>query len=55
MKRSENELIRYEDLLQFVKNSQKRIKIYEEIKSLGNTKVNQYIDICLDTEGGNYE
>ena len=55
VKRSENELIRYEDLLQFVKNSQKRIKIYEEIKSLGNTKVNQYIDICLDTEGGNYE
>ena len=55
VKRSETELIRYEVLLQFVKNSQKRIKIYEEIKSLGDTKVNQYIDICLDTEGGNYE
>lgn len=55
VKRSENDLVQYETLLHFVENSQKRIKIYDEIKKLGNPNINQYIEKCLDTEGGNYE
>ncbi len=55
VKRSENDLIQYENLLHCVDNAQKRIRIYEAIKQIGNPIVNQYIEECLDTEGGNYE
>lgn len=55
VKRSEKDLINYEEKLHFVENSLKRLETYEKIRSLGNNDINNLIEICENTEGGNYE
>ncbi len=50
IKRSEQLLLKYENKLKIYESFLKRMKLYKEIKSIGDKKVIELINKCIDTE-----
>lgn len=58
IRRSRDELMKYEEKLGLVKNYESRIKLYDKIKLLtDDQRIHDLLDQCLNTEseGGLYE
>jgi len=50
IKRTRNELEKYESLLHLLESYENRMKIYEEIRDHGDKKIGQLIDRLIETE-----
>ena len=55
LKRTKNELSRFESHLHMLESYRKRMQYYTQIMEAGNSEINNLIQKCIDTEGGSYE